>query len=161
MRNRRKAGFTLVEILAVVFLIFLALYLFLEAGSLYHQGLVKSSGTRLVTHLLDARKLAITSKTHEASVVFRPTSGPYTSYVIFCGDDQPQEFELPPGVRIINTNGFIRNHTLKVDGSGAWLDDHGLPRIGPEEGLLTLLSDYSDRVYVVHVGLDTGRVEGY
>lgn len=160
MRTRRPPGFTMVELLAVVFLVFLALYTFLEAGSVYHQGLVKSAGRRLVTHLLDARKLAITSRSHEATVVFRPTSGPYTSYVIFSEQDKPQEFELPAGVRIINTNGFIRNHTLKVDGSGAWLDEEGLPRKAPEEGLLTLISGSSDRVFVVRVDLGTGLVEG-
>lgn len=157
---RRARGFTMVEILAVLFLMLMALYMFLEAGSFYHQALVKASGRRMVTHLSETRKLALTSKSHEASIVFRPTSGPYTSYVIFSEQDRPQEFELPRGVRIINTNGFIRNHTLKVDGSGAWLDETGLPRRAPEEGLLTLMSDFSDRVFVVRVDLATGQVAG-
>lgn len=157
--RRRPRGITLLEASIFVGLLLVLATAFLAVTSIYRSGLVRGAATQLLANVANAKKLAAQSKKHFATVVFRPTDAPYTSYRVFIDNDEAQEFLLPKGVRIVNTNGLIRNHKLLVAPDGTLLDERGDLIKSPSPGLMTVLGNDSDRVYTVRVTPTTGELQ--
>lgn len=128
------------------------------ATSLYRKGLVRGAATQFVNNLSDAKTLATQARNGTATLVFRPTDALYTSYKVVT-DQGEQEFKLPGGVRIVNTNGLIRGHVLRINVTGTVVSEFGEVVTAPSPGVLTFIGDDATRIYVVRINPRTGLAE--
>jgi len=140
-------AFTLVAIL--VFIIF-------YVGDVYYNYVVHGSLVKMTEHIADSKQYGVEGA--YAIIAFRPVDAPYTSYHISSKHEEVQSFKLPGGVRIVNTNGIIRNHTLRVNATGQFVDENGTPIKSPNPGILTIINDRTDRVFQLHLSPEKGEM---
>lgn len=156
--RRDERGMTTLEMLIALTIAFLLLLCFTWGTSLYRKGLVRAAASQFVATFANGKKVASQSAKGICTIVFRPTDALYTSYRVIT-DQGEEEFRLSGGVRIVNTNGLIRNHMLRISITGAVVNEFGDPVTAPNPGLITFVSDETTRLYVVRINPQTGLPE--
>ena len=116
--RRTRRGMTSLELVLALAIAFLLLMIFTYGTALYRKGLVRAAASQFVATFSNAKKVASQSSKGVCTIVFRPTDSLYTGYKVITERGE-EEFRLSGGVRIVNTNGLIRNHRLRVNITGA------------------------------------------
>lgn len=156
--RRRRCGFTMIELLIVVVIIVMLVTSLLTVLEIRHRTLVRTTAVILHSNLRQCANMAAISPKEKVAVVFRPSKGPYQKYTIQSDIQKEKEYIFPPGVKLINTNGFIRNHTMRVGMTGLFIDEFGQTIKFPNPGILTLTSPETTRVYQIRINPETGEV---
>jgi prepilin-type N-terminal cleavage/methylation domain-containing protein len=159
--NRRKKfrGFTLIELLIVLVIIVMLITVLLTVLEIRHRTLIRTAVVILRTNINSCTKLAAMSPKEKAAIIFRPVEGDYTTYIISSDIQKPRTYHFPPGTKLINTNGFIINHTLRVGLQGTFLDEFGNTVTSPNPGILSVSSPETTRVYRLIIYPDTGVID--
>lgn len=158
-RRSSMRAFSLIELLICVAIIVIVIVMILTGIEVRHRTIVKATVIQFLSNLDACTKIAIMSPKEKAALVFRPTDGPYSYYYLSSDIQGKKTIYLPAGVKIVNTNGLIDQHSLRIGPSGAILDEFGYVRKSPNPGIITFTSPDTNRVYTVEIDPETGRVE--
>jgi prepilin-type N-terminal cleavage/methylation domain-containing protein len=158
-RRQRSQGFTLIELLIVLVIIVMLITVLLTVVEIRHRTLIRSAVVILRANINACTKLAAMSPKERAAILFRPTDSDYTTYIISSDIQKPKTYNLPPGTKLINTNGFIINHMLRIGLQGTFLDEFGNAVTSPNPGIISITSPETTKVYKLIVYPDTGVID--
>ena len=156
-RNRSR-GFTLIELLIVVVILVLLITVFLTFLEVRHRTVVKTVVVTFCANYNACKKIAAMSPKSRVSMIFRPADAEYNTYYVSSDIQKTRYFKLPPGVTVINSNGIIENHAIRIGLTGIVIDEFGNPRKYPNPGILTFRSIETSRVFEVMIDPVTGTV---
>ncbi len=157
--HRHRGGFTMVEVLIVVVIIVMLVTSLLTVLEIRHRTIVRTTAVILQSNLRQCVNIAAMSSKEKVAILFRPSKGPYKKYTIQSDIQKEKEFHFPPGVKLSNTNGFIKNHILRIGMTGLFIDEFGEVVKYPNPGILTLTSPETSRVYQIRINPETGEVK--
>lgn len=157
--QRNRGGFTMIELLIVVVIIVILVTSLLTVLEIRHRTLVRTTAVIMLSNIRQCANMAAMSSKEKVAIVFRPSKGPYQKYTIQSDIQKEREFPFPPGVKLINTNGFIRNHIMRIGMTGLFIDEFEQVITNPNPGILTLTSPETTRVYQIKIYPDTGEVK--
>jgi prepilin-type N-terminal cleavage/methylation domain-containing protein len=156
-RGKRR-GFSLIELLLVMVIIILLITTLLTVIEIRHRTIIRTAVVVLMSNLSECKKIAALSPKEKVAVVFRPSEEPYTSYYISSDIQQDKRYVMPAGVKLVNTNGLIKNHCLKIGLTGLLLDEFGDILTDPNPGIITVTSPDTTKVYRLKINPETGEM---
>jgi len=158
-RKRRVRGFTLIELLIVLVIIVMLITILLTVMEIRHRTLIRTAVVMLRANINSCTKLAAMSPRERVAILFRPVDSDYTTYIISSDIQKQKVYNLPPGTRLINTNGFIVNDIIRVGLQGTFLDEFGKTVTSPNPGIISITSPETTRVYQLLIYPETGVID--
>jgi prepilin-type N-terminal cleavage/methylation domain-containing protein len=153
-----QRGFSLIELLIVMVIMIMLITTILMVIEIRHRTIIRTAVVVLMSNLNECKTIAAMSPKEKVALVFRPTEPPYTSYYISSDIQKEKKYTMPAGVKLINTNGLIKNHCLKVGLTGILLDEFGNMITYPNPGIITITSPDTNKIYQLKINPETGEM---